>query len=154
MSKERKSLNLRFLSLVAALSLLLAACGDDGSESGSDSGATEPTVLTDCPTGDQTEGTAPQTLTVDADPSGAPKFKQTTLTAEAGEISLVLDNPAPRCHDLAVKDEPGEVYGTTENKVKQGKTNVLLDLDPGKYYYYSTVPGESTSGMIGLLKVK
>ena len=54
----------------------------------------------------------------------------TSGMALAGPISLVLDNPSPRCHDLAVKDGPGEVYGTTENKVKQGKTNVLLDLDP------------------------
>ena len=149
-------MNLRFLSLAAALSLSFAltfgACGGDDSDSGSDT--TDASVSTECPTGNQVEGSASQTITVEADPSGAPKFKQTTLTAEAGELSLVLDNPSPRCHDLAVKDGPGEVYGTTENKVKQGKTNVLLDLDPGKYYYYSTVPGESPAGMIGLLKVK
>ena len=147
-------MNFRLVSLAAvlSLSLVLAACGGDDSDS--DSSSADASVSTDCPTGDQINGTAPQTITVDADPSGAPKFKQTTLTADAGKLSLVLDNPSPRCHDLAVKDGPGEVYGTTENKVKQGKTNVLLDLDPGKYYYYSTVPGESPAGMIGLLKVK
>jgi uncharacterized cupredoxin-like copper-binding protein len=136
-----------FLAL-AVSSSALAACGGGGSSSSADT-----TASTDCPSGNQISGSAPETVTVKADPSGDPSFTQSGVDASAGKISLVLDNPSSSCHDLAVKDKAGKNYGATENKVKKGKTNVVLDLQPGKYFYYSTVPGEEEAGMLGTLTV-
>ena len=128
----------------------LVACGGDDSEDGGE--GEDPTTF--CPQGDQTSpGGGGETLVVKADPSGKPRLKPTSLTAEAGELTLKLDNPSPRCHDLAVKGEGGENFGNTE-RVKQGTASVGLDLDPGEYTYYSTIPDEQEAGMLGTLTVK
>ena len=106
----------------------LVACGGDDSEDGGE--GEDPTTF--CPQGDQTSpGGGGETLVVKADPSGKPRL----------------------CHDLAVKGEGGENFGNTE-RVKQGTASVGLDLDPGEYTYYSTIPDEQEAGMLGTLTVK
>ena len=125
----------------------LVACGDDDSE---DEGQ-DPTTF--CPSGNETSGVTGQKLVVKADPTGKPAFEPTSLTADAGEVTIVLDNPSPRCHDIAIKGPGGENLGNTE-RVKRGKASVTADLAPDSYSYYSTIPGEQEAGMVGTLKVK
>jgi plastocyanin len=126
----------------------LIACGDDSD------GESEQDPTTYCPTGDQrSAGGGGETLVVSADPSGDPRFKPTSLQAEAGELTIELKNPSPRCHDIAVKAPDGELFGNTE-RVKDGTANVALDLEAGEYIYYSTIPGEQDAGMKGTLTVE
>jgi plastocyanin len=136
------------LVLILSATVLLACGGDDSDE---DSGQD---VSTYCPTGNQgSAGGGGEKLVVATDPSGEPKFKPTSLRSESGELTIELKNPSPRCHDLAVKAPDGELLGNT-NRVKEGTANVALDLDPGKYVYYSTIPGEQDAGMRGTLTVE
>jgi plastocyanin len=138
-----------YVSVLIVSAIALVACGDDDSDD--DSGSTD--VNTYCPTGDQGGGGGGPTLVVKADPSGAPSFKPTSLQAEAGQLTIELNNPSSRCHDIAVRQPPsGELLGNTD-RVKQGKASVALDLEPGKYFYYSTIPGEQDAGMLATLKV-
>jgi uncharacterized cupredoxin-like copper-binding protein len=136
------------LLALALSAIVLVACGDDDSDgnSGQD-------VTTYCPTGDEASGGGGEMLVVSANPTGAPKFKPTSLQAESGKLTIVLKNPSPRCHDLAVKAPDGELLGNTE-RVKEGTRSVDLDLEPGEYVYYSTVPGEQDAGMRGTLKIE
>jgi uncharacterized cupredoxin-like copper-binding protein len=141
----RKAAALLALGLFATV---LVACGGGSDDSSSND------VSTYCPSGNKlAQSSSGPTLVVTADTSGAPRFKPTSLSAKAGNLTIELDNPSPKCHDIAVKGEGGEAIGHTD-RVKQGKASVNLDLQPGKYSYYSTIPGEQDAGMLGTLTVK
>jgi mono/diheme cytochrome c family protein len=90
-------------------------------------------------------------LKIDADPSGALAFTAVNAIAPAGALQLVMDNEASVQHNIAVKDggldEKGPVVG-------QGRTSELrVDLEPGKYTFYCSVPGHEAGGMKGALTV-
>jgi plastocyanin len=106
--------------------------------------------------GDDDGGSESTTLTLTADPSGAPKFDKSSLTADAGTITIELNNPTKTGQNVAVKDQAGKVYGITNDGeyVSNGTASVELDLEPGSYIYYSTQPGYRDRGMQGILTVK
>jgi plastocyanin len=101
-------------------------------------------------------GSSSTTLTLTADPSGAPKFDKSSLTADAGKITIQLNNPTSTPQNVAIKDANGKVYGITNGGkyVTHGSASVTVDLDTGTYIYYSTQPGFEANGMKGILTVK
>jgi hypothetical protein len=144
------------LSALTLSAIVFGACG------GSSSSSTSTTVS--CGPGTGFAGGGGQTLKLSAVPSGAPKYNTNSLTADKpGKVKIDFNNPSSNCHDVAVKDPAGKVYGATD-RIKNGKTSVKLNLKPGKYFYYSTVPADSVGvpapiepgagGMIGTLTVK
>ena len=96
------------------------------------------------------------TLSLAADPSGAPKYDKSSLTADAGKITIDFSNPTKTPQDVAIKDQAGKVYGITNDGkyVTNGNATVTVDLDAGSYIYYSTQPGYRDRGMQGILTVK
>jgi plastocyanin len=123
----------KFLVLIASavLATALVACGGGGSSSST-------------------------TLKLVADPSGAPKFDKSSLTADAGKITIELSNPTSTPQNVAIKDQAGKVYGITNGGkyVTHGNASVTVDLNAGSYIYYSTQPGFEEKGMKGVLTVK
>jgi mono/diheme cytochrome c family protein len=91
-------------------------------------------------------------LQIDADPSGALAFAAAKAVAEAGGLELVMENPSPIQHNIAVKgsglDEKGPVVGNG------GTSSVRADLKPGTYTFYCSVPGHEAGGMKGTLTVR
>jgi uncharacterized cupredoxin-like copper-binding protein len=60
---------------------------------------------------------------------------------------------APLGHNVTVENAAGKVLGATPTF--QGATKTLsLDLKPGTYKYFCTVPGHRMAGMEGTLTVK
>jgi hypothetical protein len=102
------------------------------------------------------DGDSETTLQLTADPSGAPKFDKSSLTADAGKITIELNNPTKTPQNVAVKDQAGKVYGITNEGqyVTNGTASVELDLDAGSYIYYSTYDNVRNEGMSGILSVK
>jgi plastocyanin len=96
------------------------------------------------------------TLTLTADPSGAPKFDKSSLTADAGKITIEFSNPTKTPQNVVIKDQAGKVYAKTNGGeyVTQGSASLTADLDSGTYIYYSTQPGYEEKGMQGTLTVK
>jgi plastocyanin len=90
------------------------------------------------------------TLENPADPNQL-AFAKETLEAPAGTITLVMENPAAIEHNIAVRgegvDEQGEVVG------EGGESRVTVDLEPGEYEFYCSVPGHEQAGMRGTLTV-
>jgi plastocyanin len=90
------------------------------------------------------------TLENPADP-GQLRFSKDTLEAPAGTITLVMENPSPLEHNIAVRgegvDERGEVVGQNE------ESTVTVDLEAGEYEFYCSVPGHDEAGMNGTLTV-
>lgn len=88
-------------------------------------------------------------LTIPACDTGALAFLSAEATAPAGSVELVMPNPSPVQHNIALKEgDVGAVVGTG------GESRVEADLKAGKYEYYCSVPGHEAGGMKGTLTVK
>jgi len=68
-------------------------------------------------------------------------------------VTIDFDNKQPLQHDVAVADSSGKVLGQTD-LVSSGTANATVDLQPGTYTFYCTVPGHREAGMQGTLTVK
>jgi plastocyanin len=125
----------RALPTVLTLLLLvlgLSACGGgDGDEDGEPAG----------------EGT---TLELAADPGGGFSFDKKTLEAPAGTITIHLTNDASIPHDIGVKDNGVDEVSDT---VTEGDVSLTVELEPGTYTFYCSVPGHEAGGMKGTLTV-
>jgi plastocyanin len=92
-------------------------------------------------------------LGVEANPEGQLMFNTTALTAKAGKVSIDFTNKSPLGHNLTVASASGAVVGATPTF--QGGTKTLrLNLKPGTYKFYCSVPGHRMAGMEGTLTVK
>lgn len=111
--------------------------------------ATAPTTTEAATTGGGGGG-GETTLENPADPREL-RFSKSTLEAPAGTVTLVMENPSALEHNIAVRgegvDEQGEVVGQGE------ESTVTVELEPGEYEFYCSVPGHEAGGMKGTLTV-
>jgi plastocyanin len=134
----------RILGLaLVVLALIAAGCGGDD-DNGDEEAAPPPPA--------ETGGAAGETrLENPADPGGELAFEKDELTAPAGLVTLVMENPASVEHNIAVKgsgiDEKGPVVG------EGGTSEISITLEPGEYTFYCSVPGHEAAGMKGTLTV-
>lgn len=91
------------------------------------------------------------TLRLNAD-KAALKFNKSFLKAPAGTVTLVMSNPAPLPHNIALK---GKGIKTVLGKIvlKGGTSTVKATLKKGTYTFFCSVPGHEAAGMKGTLKV-
>lgn len=90
-------------------------------------------------------------LEISADPAGALAFDTASLEAEAGTVTIAMENPSAVPHNVAIKGNGVAVEGKV---VLQGGTStVSADLGPGAYTFYCSVPGHEAGGMTGTLTV-
>jgi uncharacterized cupredoxin-like copper-binding protein len=140
------------IALVLSLALPLAACGDDDDDSGSSgSGGTDSGEQ--ATTGGEMEaGSAGgETLKIAADPGGALKFDKSSLTAKAGKVTIVMDNPSDLPHAVEIEGNGVEVAGDTV--MKGGVSEASADLKAGEYEFYCPVGNHKDAGMEGTLTV-
>lgn len=89
---------------------------------------------------------------IPADKTGQLLFEFESATAKAGKVTLMSKNDSPVPHDISVKDGSIDEKG---NQVTDGGTSkVTVDLEPGRYTFYCSVPGHEQGGMKGTLTVK
>jgi uncharacterized cupredoxin-like copper-binding protein len=161
---------MRSLAIPAVgVALVLAGCGSSSStsttaatSSAAESGAvatstTASTAAAAAATTTTTQSAASgsgSTLAVAANAEGELKYSTTSLTAEkAGHVSIAFTNMSPLGHNLTVATTSGTVIGATPTF--QGATHTLsLNLKPGTYKFYCSVPGHRMAGMEGTLTVK
>ena len=93
-----------------------------------------------------------QTLQLAADPTGQLKFDKSALQAKAGGVKIVMTNPSPVQHSVAIQGTGVTAAGPIVGHGKQSQ--VAATLKPGKYTFYCTVPGHRQAGMQGTLTVK
>ena len=86
-----------------------------------------------------------------ADPSGQLKFDKSSLTAKAGVVTIVMDNPSSVPHGVGVAGNGLDKDGAVVNK--GGKSTVTAALKPGTYQFYCPVPGHKQAGMVGTLTI-
>jgi len=132
------------LLVLVLASVALVACG--GSDDDSTSTTSETT--TESSGGPSTGGG----LEIAAAASGL-AYASDTAESAAGKVDLVFDNPQPLAHDVAIEDSGGETIAKTEI-VTEDTDSTTVDLKPGSYEYYCTVPGHREAGMVGTLTVE
>ncbi len=143
---------LTLLALLCAVAIPIAGCGDDDDDGSSGGGGNAST--TDTSTGGDTGaagGGGGQTLKIAADPSGALKFDKSSLTAKAGKVTIVMDNPSDVPHAVEIEGNGVEAEGETVEK--GGVSKASADLKAGNYEFYCPVDGHKQAGMEGTLTV-
>jgi plastocyanin len=94
-----------------------------------------------------------KTLLISADPSGQLRFDKSSLAAPAGNVRITMNNPSPVQHNVSIEG-PGGVSQQGKTVSKGGASEVQLNLKPGTYTYFCSVPGHRQAGMQGTLTVK
>ncbi len=102
--------------------------------------------------GNEGGGTA-SVLKFEAAPGTALAYTSKDVSAKAGETTVEFNNPQALDHDVAIEDSSGKEVGVTE-LVSKGTATTTVDLKPGTYTYFCTVPGHREAGMEGTLTVK
>jgi plastocyanin len=90
-------------------------------------------------------------LKLAADPGGLLSFDTKQLSAKAGAVTIAFTNASPVEHNVTVAQGTA-VVGATPTFTGGSKT-LTLNLKPGTYTFYCSVPGHRQAGMQGTLKV-
>jgi plastocyanin len=98
-------------------------------------------------------GGSASTLKFEADPNGQLAYTKTSASTKAGEVTIDFNNPQSLPHDVVIESDSGEEIGGTET-VAEGEDSTTVNLKPGTYHYYCSVPGHREAGMEGTLTVK
>jgi plastocyanin len=134
------------LAVVALSALGLAACG--GGDDNDDTTAAA-TPATTAPAG----GGGGSTVDISTPSGSTLAFDQKDATAKAGTVTIDFDNKQSLSHDVKVEDSSGQELGGTD-LVSSGTANATVDLQPGTYTFFCSVPGHREAGMEGTLTVK
>jgi plastocyanin len=144
--------------VLAIAALALVACGSSNSSSsttetsgGGESQAEQGGAAKE--EGSSASSGSASTLKFEADPKGELAYTSTSETAKAGKVTIEFKNPQALTHDVAIENSAGEEVGATE-LIADGSDTTTVDLKPGTYHYFCTVPGHREAGMEGTLTVK
>ncbi|HLF41219.1 MAG TPA: cupredoxin domain-containing protein [Acidimicrobiia bacterium] len=119
----------RLIPLLVVVALAAGACGGGGDD---DAGSGD--------NGDDAKG-----LQVSGDEYS---FEPATLTAEAGTVTITLKNTGTLEHDFTI-DQPKLQVAVLAGMAKTGS----VEMDPGTYKFYCSVPGHEAVGMKGEMTV-
>src|SRR3954454_17000973 len=128
------------LTVLVLTSLALVACGssDSSSTEAETGGATEaPAEAGGGGGGGEASGSIVQIAT----PPGTDlAFTADQASTAAGKVTVEFGNAQELKHDVAIEDSKGDVLGQTE-LIAQGKAVATVELKPGEYTFFCTVPG-------------
>jgi plastocyanin len=141
---------LSLIVLICALAIPVAGCGGDDDDNGGSS-ASGGTTTKESTGGGGGGGGGGETLKISADPGGALKFDKSSLTAKAGKVTIVMDNPSDLPHAIEVEGNGTEIKGDTVTK--GGVSKASGTLKAGDYEFYCPVDGHKQAGMKGTLTV-
>ena len=138
---------------LAAAALALAGCGSSASSSSS---ATTPAAA---PTTSSAKAVTPapaggsEKLSLEANPQGQLAYDTKSLSAKSGKVSVDFTNSSPLPHNVTIESSSGQQVGATPTFTGGSKT-VSVNLKPGTYKFFCSVPGHRQAGMEGTLTVK
>jgi plastocyanin len=144
------------LLVLALASVALVACGgSDSTTTNSTTTATESSGGAAAGGSEKSGGSEGGGSTVDfeADPNGELAYTTTEASAKAGKVTIDFNNPQSLTHDVAIEDSSGKEVGKTD-LIGNEETSTTVDLKPGTYTFFCTVPGHREAGMEGTLTVK
>lgn len=94
-------------------------------------------------------------LEIDANPSGQLAYQVSSATASAGALVITSRNAASIPHDIALQQgTSGRVLAVGPTVSNGGVSRISVNLRPGTYTFYCTLPGHRAAGMQGTLTVR
>lgn len=94
-------------------------------------------------------------LEIDANPDGQLAYVVSSATAPAGALEIDSRNDASIPHDIALQEgTDGPELAKGETVSGGGVSRLSVDLRPGRYTFYCTLPGHREAGMQGTLTVR
>jgi len=132
------------LAIAALATLGLAACGGDDDD---ETAAQAPTTTA------AAGGGGGSTVDISTQSGSNLAFDQKDASAKAGSVTIDFDNQQSLQHDVKVEDSSGQELGGTD-LVSSGTATATVDLQPGTYTFFCSVPGHREAGMEGTLTVK
>jgi len=109
------------------------------------------TTGTPAPPSSPAAGKGASALKLEANPTGQLSYDTKQLSAKAGTVTITMTNMASLEHNVTVA-EGSTVLGATPTFAGGSKT-LTLNLKPGTYTFYCSVPGHRQAGMEGTLSV-
>jgi plastocyanin len=91
-------------------------------------------------------------LALAADPGGALRFDKTRAAVLSGRVTVRLTNDSTTEHNVTIA-QGSKTLGATKTITKSTDT-LALDLTPGDYVFFCSVPGHRQAGMQGTLTVE
>ena len=145
------------LALLPALAIGILALAGCGSSSKSEStastseapAASSTSTSTSSPSGSGGGGS----VSLSANEGGQLEYNTKTLSASAGKVSVDFTNKSPLGHNVTIESSGGETVGSTPTFTGGSKT-LSVELKPGTYKFFCSVPGHRQAGMEGTLTVK
>jgi plastocyanin len=115
--------------------------------------STSPTATTGTPAPPSSPAHAAPSgpLMLAANPAGQLSYNTKQLSAHAGPIAITMTNMSPLEHNVTVA-RGSTVLGATPT-FTGGSRTLTLNLKPGTYTFYCSVPGHRQAGMEGTLTV-
>jgi plastocyanin len=141
--------------------LAIAGCGGSKGTSSSASSETTSTPAAPATTGSSTSSSsesppsaaAGSALSLSANSEGQLAYNTKSLSVKAGKVSIDFSNSSPLSHNVTVESSSGSVVGATPS-FQGGSKTLSLNLKPGTYKFFCSVPGHRQAGMEGTLVVK
>jgi plastocyanin len=155
-------MRLAFLPVLIGI-VALAGCGSSSKTTSSSSTPEAPaastpstsssTASTPAAAATGESGAPASTLSLAASSSGQLEYNTKSLSAKAGKVVIDFSNPAPIGHNVTVESSAGQTVGATPT-FEGGSKTLSLNLKPGTYKFFCSVPGHRQAGMEGTLTVK
>ncbi len=138
------------VGLGVAAVLAIAACGSSNNSNSNTTTTTAPATHTTATT---KPSASAQRLSLEANKAGELKYNTTELTAKAGAATLTLTNNSPLSHNVTIENSSGKDVAATTT-FDGGSHTIPLNLKPGTYKFFCSVPGHRMAGMEGTLTVQ
>jgi uncharacterized cupredoxin-like copper-binding protein len=138
----------RLTALVLAVGLLvLAGCG-----SSSNGGTSSPTTALTATTTTSGSTSTTTSTTSSTAPSGALSLAANP-EGQLASNKIDFTNTAPLDHNVTIESSSHKILGSTPTFAGSAKV-LTVDLKPGTYKFFCSVPGHRMAGMEGTLTVK
>ncbi len=142
--------------VLAAALMALAGCGSSSSSSSSASTAAEAPTTSSAATSTSAPATTSagsSKVSLEANPEGQLEYNTKSLSAKAGKVSVDFTNSSSLPHNVTIESSSGEKVGATPT-FSGGSKSLSVNLKPGTYKFFCSVPGHRQAGMEGTLTVK
>jgi plastocyanin len=145
------------LLALALAAVALVACGDDEgtttTETTGQAGAERTEEAGGEGGGGQEAGGGGATVEFETPSGGQLAYTASEASTSAGKVTIDFNNVQPVPHDVAIEDSSGKTLGQTET-ISESSSSTTINLKPGEYTFYCSVPGHREAGMEGTLTVK
>ena len=141
-----------------ALSLAVVACGGGSSSSSTTSTEASSSSGSEAESGSESESAkggseGGSTIKFEANPEGQLMFTEMSATGKAGDDTIDFKNPSSTPHNVAIEDSSGKKLAETET-ITEGETSTKVELEPGTYTFFCSIPGHREAGMEGKLTIE